>query len=103
MPRQRLRRVQGEVIVEPLADALEQLLEHPAHREHGRPGVERLPGDLDFTHFPAHAGGLLDHHDLDPARREFERRHQAADTGADHDDLFSAQARSLRASVVDEP
>ena len=71
------------------AGVLENLLEDPAHREHGRPGVDEAPARLDLAHFSAGTVRGVERRHLEAARRERDGRGEAAHPRADdHDPSF---------------
>ena len=83
MPGQNFGRLQQDMVGEVGAGIGEQLVEHPAHGEDGRPGVHPDAGDLDLPHFPARRRGAL--HDVhgQAAGRQVERGGQTRDACPD--------------------
>ncbi len=79
------------VVVEALAEGREDLLEDPAHGEHGRPRVERAAAGDHLPHLAAHAGRPLQHGHVEPAVGEEGRGDQAAHARADDHDPTAAE------------
>jgi hypothetical protein len=89
---QRLQRLQVQVIAHAGAEAFEEGVEDPAHREHGGTGVEPAPGDLDLAQLAARPGGPLQDRHLAAGHGQFRRRDEATDPRADHDHPATAHA-----------
>ena len=83
-------RMQDEVPVERGAGRGEDLLQHPAHGEHGRAGIEAAAADLDLAHLAAGCRRALEHGDLQALHGELQGRHQPAYSGTDHDRTLAA-------------
>ena len=79
---------QREVVVERRGGVVEQSVEHPAHGEHGRPGIDRAAPHRDFAHLAARRGGAFQHRDRHARNREVDGSGQAAQPGADDDGSF---------------
>ena len=65
MPRQDFDWPQTHVVMQRCASVGEDLVEHPAHGEHGRPGVEPGTADFDFAHLAARGRRTLQHRHLE--------------------------------------
>jgi hypothetical protein len=78
------RRLKGEVVVEAEAKVPEDRVEHPAHGEHGRSGVDPRPVHLQLPHLAPGRGGALRHRDGEAAPGEFQGRHEAGHPRSDH-------------------
>ena len=84
--REDVRRPQRHGGLEAGAGIGEDLVEDPAHRQHGRPGVDRGAPDRKNPHLAAGRGLLVDEGHGTALPREIECGHDPADAGADHDD-----------------
>jgi hypothetical protein len=93
--RQHRQRLQADQRFERAARLLQDLVEHPAHRENGGAGVDALAIDQHLAHFAAGLGRGLEQRDLDTALRQQQRADQPADAGADDDHTRVAQGRRL--------
>ena len=80
--------------IEARAGIGEQLLEDPAHRQHGRAAIDRRTIDLDLPHLAAGRLAALDHGDGETARGEIQRGTEAADPRANDNDGLVAQKRT---------
>jgi hypothetical protein len=76
-------RPQRQVSVERTAGLVEEIVEHAAHCEHGRAGIEPRLADGHFAHLAARDGGALEHDHPQAAARQQRRRRQPANAGAD--------------------
>src|ERR1700722_5488632 len=74
------------MIAERGAGAGEQLLEHLAHREHGRPGVDFSPVDLEFAQLSARRQGAFDDERVQTVRGSEHGGGETADSRPNHDD-----------------
>jgi hypothetical protein len=86
--RQRLSVTQPNVIRESRAGFVEELIEHPAHGEDGRPRIETQPARFDFPHLAARRVGAFDYRDRKAARGEQQSGGEAPDAGANDDDAL---------------
>jgi hypothetical protein len=77
-------------VVESHAGGGEELIEHPAHRQHRRPRIDGLHPGRYLANLAARRLAPLDDDDLGAARAQLERRGQAAHTSADHDNAIAA-------------
>ena len=96
MAREDLHRIERQVSVERRAGVGEDLVEDPAHGEHGRPGVDPLVADRDLAQLAARGRGPLQHDDIEPARGEQDRGGEPADPGPDHRDALAPGTAGLR-------
>ena len=62
----------------------EDLVEHAAHREDRRPGIDACLADRDLPQLSAGAGGALDDSDGEALARQQQRCDEPAHAGADH-------------------
>ncbi len=92
MTRQALGGHQVQAVAERLTGLTEQVLKHPAHGEHRRPGVDALPGHGDLPHLPTRFLGALNHGYLAPGAGKVDRCGEPADARADNDGLRAVQA-----------
>ena len=99
--RQPLRRAQGDMVLERAAARLEQRLEHVAHGEHARPGIQHRIADRDRAHLAARLQPAFQHRDGDPAMRQVDRRGESAHAGAD--DRHAVSPASGCRTVVTSP
>ena len=84
--RQHRQRLQPHQRVERGADLGQDLVEDPAHREHGRAGVDRGAVDVERAHLAAGRIAGFEQRHVEAARGQQQRRDDAADAGADDDD-----------------
>ena len=78
--------VQGQVVGQRHARIRQQRIEHPAHGEHGRPGVQPRPCDGNLAHLATRRCGALQHGHGDALPREIQRGSQPGNPGADDQD-----------------
>ena len=74
----------------------EDLVEHPAHREDRRPGIDAGLADRDLPELAARAGGALDDSDVEALARKQQRCDQPADAGTDHGNTTGPHVGVLR-------
>jgi hypothetical protein len=78
---------QSNVVVERGPCLGEHLVEHPAHGEYGRSGVDRRAPDRELPHLSARCPGALEDDDVEAAVRQQEGGRQSADARTDDSDL----------------
>ncbi len=88
------RRCQGDAVAELGAALGEQLVEDPAHREHGRTGLDGAIPDRDGAHLPAGMRRALENRRVDTGMGEPQGGGEATDPGTDHDDALLRHGRS---------
>ena len=89
------------MIGEILAGGRKQLLEHPAHREHGRTAVDQRRTDRDLPHLAANRRAALENSDIQSACCECERGDQTGHACTDDDDTISGHVRAGSAYAID--
>jgi hypothetical protein len=104
MPRQHLGRDQGDVVAEARVGFRKEFLEHGAHREDRRAGIDRPGGRGQLPRLATNHGLRLEKRHLSPGGCERERGGEPGDAAADHDDAVRDPAhgrRSRRGAVRD--
>ncbi len=76
---ERRRAFKLQMIAERGAGAREQFLEHLAHREHGRTGVDLVARDFAFAHLSAGPRGAFEHERVEAVRGREQRGDEPAD------------------------
>ncbi len=74
----------------PRSGRRKNLLEHPAHGENRRAGIDLPSAYGDLTHLAARCGGALQYDDVLAPRRQQEASRQAANSRSDDDDRLGA-------------
>ena len=97
------QRLQTQLLGERRARRLEDLLEHPAHREHRGARVDRCAVHQHLAHLAAGRFGAFDQRDLQPAARQHQRADQPGHPGADHHHAVRAQGLSHRRAPATRP
>lgn len=96
MPGEEVLPVQGDVIRQPGAESGEEILEHRAHGQHGRAGVDRTGGGGHCAHLAAGVTVALQHGDAQPCARETRGSGKPADPSTDDDGVGRAGVRNAR-------